>query len=114
MTQVNTAYRIWILSYFFFRKTESLELKINIYFKNLFAYFLNVYFHSLGVLMWEVFTEGKMPFEKSSNYEVVTMVSQGHRLYRPKLACKQVYEVMMMCWQEVCIFWWGGMFFPLN
>lgn len=41
-----------------------------------------------------------MPFEKSSNYDVVTMVSQGHRLYRPKLACKQVYEVMMMCWQE--------------
>uniref|UniRef100_A0A8B9N8E8 Tyrosine-protein kinase n=1 Tax=Accipiter nisus TaxID=211598 RepID=A0A8B9N8E8_9AVES len=55
---------------------------------------------SFGVLMWEVFTEGKMPFEKSSNYEVVTMVSQGHRLYRPKLACKQVYETMMMCWQE--------------
>ncbi|KAJ7400713.1 hypothetical protein BTVI_102857 [Pitangus sulphuratus] len=55
---------------------------------------------SFGVLMWEVFTEGKMPFEKSSNYEVVTMVSQGHRLYRPKLACKPVYEMMMMCWQE--------------
>lgn len=54
--------------------------------------------------MWEVFTEGKMPFEKSSNYEVVTMVSQGHRLYRPKLACKQVYETMMMCWQEVYTF----------
>lgn len=53
--------------------------------------------------MWEVYTEGKMPFEKSSNYEVVTMVSQGHRLYRPKLACKQMYEMMMMCWQEVCI-----------
>ncbi|XP_059326046.1 tyrosine-protein kinase Tec isoform X2 [Ammospiza nelsoni] len=55
---------------------------------------------SFGVLMWEVYTEGKMPFEKSSNYEVVTMVSQGHRLYRPKLACKQMYEMMMMCWQE--------------
>ncbi|XP_006276388.1 tyrosine-protein kinase Tec [Alligator mississippiensis] len=55
---------------------------------------------SFGVLMWEVFTEGKMPFEKNTNYEVVTMVSQGHRLYRPKLACKNVYEVMMMCWHE--------------
>ncbi|XP_075786577.1 tyrosine-protein kinase Tec isoform X4 [Pelodiscus sinensis] len=55
---------------------------------------------SFGVLMWEVFTEGKMPFEKNTNYEVVTMVSQGQRLYRPKLACKNVYDVMMMCWQE--------------
>ncbi|EGW07487.1 Tyrosine-protein kinase Tec [Cricetulus griseus] len=28
---------------------------------------------SFGVLMWEVFTEGRMPFEKNTNYEVVTM-----------------------------------------
>lgn len=28
-----------------------------------------------GVLMWEVFTEGRMPFEKNTNYEVVTMVT---------------------------------------
>lgn len=51
--------------------------------------------------MWEVFTEGRMPFEKNTNYEVVTMVTRGHRLYRPKLASKYVYEVMLRCWQEV-------------
>ncbi|XP_029444007.1 tyrosine-protein kinase Tec isoform X2 [Rhinatrema bivittatum] len=55
---------------------------------------------SFGVLMWEVFTEGKMPFETNSNFEVVTMVSQGHRLYRPKLASNTVYQVMMRCWYE--------------
>ncbi|KAF3825222.1 hypothetical protein GH733_005856, partial [Mirounga leonina] len=55
---------------------------------------------SFGVLMWEVFTEGKMPFEKNTNYEVVTMVTRGHRLCRPKLASKYVYEVMLRCWQE--------------
>lgn len=54
-----------------------------------------------GVLMWEVFTEGRMPFEKNTNYEVVTMVTHGHRLHRPKLASKYVYEVMLRCWQEV-------------
>lgn len=64
--------------------------------------------------MWEVYTEGKMPFEKSSNYEVVTMVSQGHRLYRPKLACKQMYEMMMMCWQEVYIYIYILIFFVLE
>uniref|UniRef100_A0A8D2KTG5 Tyrosine-protein kinase n=1 Tax=Varanus komodoensis TaxID=61221 RepID=A0A8D2KTG5_VARKO len=57
---------------------------------------------SFGVLMWEVFTEGKMPFETNTNYEVVTMISQGHRLFRPKLASKHVYDVMMVCWHEVC------------
>ncbi|XP_030047218.1 tyrosine-protein kinase Tec isoform X2 [Microcaecilia unicolor] len=55
---------------------------------------------SFGVLMWEVFTEGKMPFETNTNFEVVTMVSQGHRLYRPKLASNAVYQVMMVCWHE--------------
>lgn len=51
--------------------------------------------------MWEVFTEGRMPFEKNTNYEVVTMVTRGHRLHRPKLASKYLYEVMLRCWQEV-------------
>ncbi|KAI4875971.1 hypothetical protein NFI96_022104 [Prochilodus magdalenae] len=55
---------------------------------------------SFGVLMWEVFTEGKMPFEKNLNHEVVTMVTQGYRLYRPKMATPQVYEIMQLCWQE--------------
>ncbi|KAK6493592.1 tyrosine-protein kinase Tec-like isoform X1 [Huso huso] len=55
---------------------------------------------SFGVVMWEVFTEGKMPFENSPNHEVVAMVSQGHRLYRPKQAPPNVYEIMKMCWHE--------------
>ncbi|KAB0343601.1 hypothetical protein FD754_020527 [Muntiacus muntjak] len=55
---------------------------------------------SFGVLMWEVFTEGRMPFEKNTNYEVVTMVTRGHRLHQPKLASRYVYEVMLRCWQE--------------
>ncbi|EHA98418.1 Tyrosine-protein kinase Tec [Heterocephalus glaber] len=55
---------------------------------------------SFGVLTWEVFTEGRMPFEKNSNYDVETMVTQGHQLYRPKLVSKYMYEVMLRCWQE--------------
>ncbi|XP_068961288.1 tyrosine-protein kinase Tec isoform X2 [Petaurus breviceps papuanus] len=55
---------------------------------------------SFGVLMWEIFTEGRMPFEKNANFEVVTMVSRGHRLYRPKLASRYVYEMMLSCWHE--------------
>ncbi|XP_076193711.1 tyrosine-protein kinase TXK [Aptenodytes patagonicus] len=55
---------------------------------------------SFGVLMWEVFTEGKMPFESKSNSEVVREISQGNRLYRPHLASHTVYEVMYSCWHE--------------
>ncbi|ROL01521.1 Tyrosine-protein kinase Tec [Anabarilius grahami] len=55
---------------------------------------------SFGVLMWEVFTEGKMPFEHNQNHEVVMMVTQGHRLYRPKKAAPHIYNIMQMCWME--------------
>uniref|UniRef100_A0A673GMD9 non-specific protein-tyrosine kinase n=1 Tax=Sinocyclocheilus rhinocerous TaxID=307959 RepID=A0A673GMD9_9TELE len=56
---------------------------------------------SFGVLMWEVFTEGKMPFEHNQNHEVVMMVTQGHRLYRPQKAAPHIYSVMKTCWMEV-------------
>uniref|UniRef100_A0A8C2YEI2 non-specific protein-tyrosine kinase n=1 Tax=Coturnix japonica TaxID=93934 RepID=A0A8C2YEI2_COTJA len=55
---------------------------------------------SFGVLMWEVFTEGKMPFGSKSNYEVVHEISAGNRLYRPHLASHTVYKVMYSCWHE--------------
>uniref|UniRef100_A0AAX7SCI3 Tyrosine-protein kinase n=1 Tax=Astatotilapia calliptera TaxID=8154 RepID=A0AAX7SCI3_ASTCA len=60
---------------------------------------------SYGVLMWEVFTEGRMPFEQSPNHEVVTLVTQGHRLYRPKMAKPAIYDTMQMCWYEVSKKW---------
>uniref|UniRef100_A0A8K9VAR1 Tyrosine-protein kinase n=1 Tax=Oncorhynchus mykiss TaxID=8022 RepID=A0A8K9VAR1_ONCMY len=56
---------------------------------------------SFGVLMWEVFTEGKMPFEHNPNHEVVMMVLEGHRLYRPKKATPNIYDIMLRCWHEV-------------
>uniref|UniRef100_A0A8C6A3S5 Tyrosine-protein kinase n=1 Tax=Marmota marmota marmota TaxID=9994 RepID=A0A8C6A3S5_MARMA len=55
---------------------------------------------SFGVLMWEVFTEGKMPFENKSNLQVVEAISNGFRLYRPHLAPMSIYEVMYSCWHE--------------
>ncbi|KAK1175305.1 tyrosine-protein kinase TXK-like isoform X2 [Acipenser oxyrinchus oxyrinchus] len=55
---------------------------------------------SFGVLMWEIFTEGKTPFENKSNPEVVDEITRGHRLYRPYIACQTIYEVMYSCWHE--------------
>ncbi|XP_051947368.1 tyrosine-protein kinase TXK [Xyrauchen texanus] len=55
---------------------------------------------SFGVLMWEVFSEGKTPFEKHSNLEVVEEVTQGGRLYRPHRASTNIYNIMYRCWHE--------------
>ena len=46
-----------------------------------------------GVLMWEVFTCGKMPYSRMKNAEVVERVQRGHVLDRPKYCAKDVYEV---------------------
>lgn len=53
--------------------------------------------------MWEIFTEGRMPFENKSNLQVVEAISKGFRLYRPRLAPMSLYEVMYRCWHEVSV-----------
>ncbi|XP_045146719.1 cytoplasmic tyrosine-protein kinase BMX isoform X3 [Echinops telfairi] len=56
---------------------------------------------AFGILMWEVFTLGKQPYDLYDNSQVVVKVSQGHRLYRPQLASDTVYQIMYSCWHEL-------------
>lgn len=51
--------------------------------------------------MWEVYTLGKLPYERLNNQEIVDKLSSGLRLYRPQLANEKVYAVMTSCWLEV-------------
>ncbi|XP_014345050.1 cytoplasmic tyrosine-protein kinase BMX [Latimeria chalumnae] len=55
---------------------------------------------AFGILMWEVFTLGKQPYELWDNSQVVQKVSQGYRLYRPHLASEVVYQIIYSCWHE--------------
>ncbi|XP_066572917.1 tyrosine-protein kinase ITK/TSK [Amia ocellicauda] len=55
---------------------------------------------SFGVLMWEVFNEGKIPYENQSNGEVVEAISSGLRLHKPKLASDYIYQLMEWSWHE--------------
>ncbi|XP_056432279.1 tyrosine-protein kinase TXK isoform X1 [Gadus chalcogrammus] len=55
---------------------------------------------SFGVVMWEVYSEGRIPFENHSNQEVVENISRGVRLYRPHRATSQIYNTMYRCWHE--------------
>ncbi|XP_036419057.1 cytoplasmic tyrosine-protein kinase BMX-like [Colossoma macropomum] len=56
---------------------------------------------AFGVLMWEVYSLGKQPYEHYDNARVAERVLQGHRLYRPQLATDQIYQVMKACWHEL-------------
>ncbi|XP_026530501.1 tyrosine-protein kinase BTK [Notechis scutatus] len=55
---------------------------------------------AFGVLMWEVHTLGKMPYERFTNSETTDHVLKGLRLYRPQLASDRVYAIMYSCWHE--------------
>lgn len=52
-----------------------------------------------GVLCWEVFTCGDMPYGKARNPEVVERVQRGQILQQPPNCPNPVYEeVMRLCW----------------
>ncbi|XP_056294951.1 tyrosine-protein kinase BTK [Pseudoliparis swirei] len=53
-----------------------------------------------GVLLWEVYTLGRLPYERLNNTEIVDQVSRGLRLFRPQLANEKVYSIMTSCWLE--------------
>uniref|UniRef100_W5LQ87 Tyrosine-protein kinase receptor n=1 Tax=Astyanax mexicanus TaxID=7994 RepID=W5LQ87_ASTMX len=55
---------------------------------------------SFGVILWEIFTYGKQPWFQLSNNEVIEYVTQGRVLDRPRLCPKEVYDLMLGCWQS--------------
>ncbi|XP_026071981.1 NT-3 growth factor receptor [Carassius auratus] len=55
---------------------------------------------SFGVIMWEIFTYGKQPWYQLSNNEVIECITQGRVLDRPRLCPKEVYDLMLGCWQR--------------
>uniref|UniRef100_A0A8C1KCY0 Tyrosine-protein kinase n=1 Tax=Cyprinus carpio TaxID=7962 RepID=A0A8C1KCY0_CYPCA len=55
---------------------------------------------SFGVFMWEVYSEGRVPYDTRSNAEVVETLNAGLRLLRPRLCPQSVYELMQWSWKE--------------
>lgn len=51
--------------------------------------------------MWEIYSEGRTPFENRSNMEVVNEITRGVRLYRPQRASQPLFSIMYRCWHEV-------------
>lgn len=56
---------------------------------------------STGVLMWEVYSEGRLPYDNRTNAEVVETLNAGLRLLKPRLAPDAIYLLMDWCWKEV-------------
>ena len=58
------------------------------------VYFIKFVSLCLGVLMWEVFTCGKMPYGRLKNAEVVERVQRGIVLERPPRCPEKIYAVI--------------------
>uniref|UniRef100_A0A8C7FLW8 Tyrosine-protein kinase receptor n=2 Tax=Oncorhynchus kisutch TaxID=8019 RepID=A0A8C7FLW8_ONCKI len=55
---------------------------------------------SFGVLLWEIFSLGYMPYPSRSNQEVLEFVTSGGRMDPPKNCPGPVYRIMTQSWQH--------------
>ncbi|XP_078518140.1 leukocyte tyrosine kinase receptor [Lissotriton helveticus] len=55
---------------------------------------------SFGVLLWEIFSLGYMPYPCRTNQEVLEFVTSGGRMDPPKNCPGPVYRIMTQCWQH--------------
>ncbi|CAI5648917.1 unnamed protein product [Oreochromis niloticus] len=53
---------------------------------------------SFGVLLYEMMSRGKMPYEGKSNKEVMDLLTSGFRLPCPARCPSNIYRIMMDCW----------------
>ncbi|XP_062588332.1 uncharacterized protein LOC134250009 [Saccostrea cucullata] len=54
---------------------------------------------AFGVVLWELFSMGHVPYPGKSNGEVMKYVKGGGRLEKPPLCPYQIYGLMLRCWQ---------------
>ncbi|NXY35980.1 SRMS kinase, partial [Pomatorhinus ruficollis] len=53
---------------------------------------------SYGILLYEVFTYGQIPYEGMTNQETVRQITRGYRLPRPSPCPPEIYSIMLECW----------------
>ncbi|KAH9488452.1 Tyrosine-protein kinase Btk29A [Bulinus truncatus] len=55
-----------------------------------------------GILLWEIYSCGEMPYSGKSNPEVLKFVAEeGKRLDMPRAASAPIYTIMSMCWKTL-------------
>ncbi|XP_073463532.1 protein-tyrosine kinase 6-like [Aquarana catesbeiana] len=55
---------------------------------------------SFGIVLYEIFTLGQLPYKGLKNKELVTKLVEGYRLPMPPLCTYDIYRLMLECWNE--------------
>ncbi|XP_062566096.1 tyrosine-protein kinase Fer-like [Saccostrea cucullata] len=63
-----------------------------------FTFFSDVW--SFGILMWEIFSSGQIPYSDMKRWEAAGKVVEGYRMPPPPGTPKSSYEVMLKCWDK--------------
>ena len=56
---------------------------------------------SFGVLLWEIYTYGRLPYGGLTNHEVIDSIRGAKILDKPDLCPLGVYDIMRTCWNQV-------------
>jgi len=54
----------------------------------------------LGVVFWEIFTFGMIPYAGLGNLDIISYLSQGNRLVPPDICPVILKKLMLQCWSE--------------
>jgi len=54
---------------------------------------------SFGVTLWEICTDGELPYACFENGEILKQLESGYRLPKPKSCLDELYNIMLDCWK---------------
>lgn len=54
---------------------------------------------SYGIILWEMFSLGEVPYGEMLGSEAVKLIEDGKRLLQPKFCPNHVYTIMENCWK---------------
>uniref|UniRef100_A0AC34QZU9 Protein kinase domain-containing protein n=1 Tax=Panagrolaimus sp. JU765 TaxID=591449 RepID=A0AC34QZU9_9BILA len=55
---------------------------------------------SFGIVLYEMYSFGEVPFSKIEPKDLIEHLERGNRPEKPELCTKEIYDVMMKCWNE--------------
>eukprot|EP00057_Strongylocentrotus_purpuratus_P017484 XP_011671958.1 PREDICTED: fibroblast growth factor receptor-like [Strongylocentrotus purpuratus] len=55
---------------------------------------------SYGIILFEIFTNGEMPYKDMDQRQIIPRVRNGYRMEKPENCPDDVYKMMSLCWHE--------------
>ena len=55
---------------------------------------------SYGVVLWEMYSCGMVPYSGMKSHELVEYLNEGRRMKPPDQCPEQIYNIMLECWND--------------